>query len=259
MENYQDLRKAVENHGGMVKIGMTVLKHIDGAGRLGPGVLATMSTSLATHGVGHLPPELPNSQDEQVRLYLIDSPLGDVVTAVLNPNDQRDATLRSIGATGIGVHALEQIRQIRQILATHPTTDTQPALPTSGATPHLENEPAPRTPFGRLVASLPSDTFAARSCRTDADYLAVFGALIEELAAADTDLQLAGSLGYRQTDLGQLYTQIAPGKPTTLKLRDLAEAFCRRNTDWVLGRHHRSAPDIRLFYRTLPNKFDPLL
>lgn len=76
MENYQDLRKAVENHGGLFTVGMTVLKHIDGAGRLGPVVLATMSISLATHGMGHLPPELPNSQDEQVRLYLIDSPLG---------------------------------------------------------------------------------------------------------------------------------------------------------------------------------------
>ncbi|WP_407041355.1 hypothetical protein [Rhodococcus ruber] len=110
-----------------------------------------------------------------------------------------------------------------------------------------------------MVTSLPPDTVAARSCRTDADYLAASGALVEALAATDTDLQLARSLGYRQTDLGQLYTQIAPGKRTTLKLRDLAEAFCRRNTDWVLGRHPINAPDIRLFYRTLPGEFDPVL
>lgn len=120
------------------KVEMRVLERIDGAGRLGSSVLSTMSAALANNGIGHLPPELPSSQDEIVRL------------------------------------------------------------------------------------------------------------------------QLAGSLGYRQTELGQLYRHIAPDKPATVKLRALAAAFCRRNPDWILGQHRTSPPDIRLFHRALPPQFAPL-
>ncbi|MCD5422683.1 hypothetical protein LRS71_24545 [Rhodococcus pyridinivorans] len=255
MDNYDDLRKAVDDSNGPLKVEMRVLKRIDGAGRLGSSVLSTMSAALANNGIGHLPPELPSSQDEDVRLYLISSPLGDVITAVLNPTDQRDVTLRNIiGATGTGAHAVEQLRQIRQILATQPSPVAEP-IP---AVPDQHGGPAPHTPVGSLAALLPPEALTVRVCRTDADHIAAFTALVEALAAQDVDLQLAGSVGYRQTELGQLYRRIAPDKPATVKLRALAAAFCRRNPDWILGQHRTSLPDIRLFHRALPPEFVPL-
>lgn len=254
MNNYDDLRKAVEGSDGPFKVEMRILKRIDGAGRLGSSVLSTMSAALANNGMGHLPPELPSSQDEDVRLYPINSPLGDVITAVLNPTDQRDATLRNIGATGMGAHAFEQLRQIRQILASQPSPAAEP-IPEA---PDRRGEPAPHTPVGSLAALLPPQVLAARACRTDADHIAAFTALVEALAARDVELQLAGSVGYRQTELGQLYRRIAPDKPATVKLGALAAAFCRRHPDWILGQHRTSLPDIRLFHRALPPQFAPL-
>ncbi len=58
-----------------------------------------ISRSLESHGLGHLPQELPPNQEDPVRLYLLDSPIADVIKAVLIPSDRGDETLCSIGAS----------------------------------------------------------------------------------------------------------------------------------------------------------------
>jgi hypothetical protein len=91
---------------------MDTLKKIDGAGRLGVHVRTAISKTLESHGLGHLPRELPPNQEDPVRLYLLGSPIADVIKAVLGPSDRGDETLRSIGTS----EAQEQLRQIRQIV-----------------------------------------------------------------------------------------------------------------------------------------------
>lgn len=112
MERYEDLRNAVTTNDGLYKTSMGTLKKTDGAGRLGVHVRTAISKTLESHGLGHLPHELPPNQEDAVRLYLLGSPIADVIKAVLAPSDKGDETLRSIGNS----EAQEQLRQIRHIV-----------------------------------------------------------------------------------------------------------------------------------------------
>lgn len=112
METYEALRTAVANNDGLRKTTMDTLKKIQGAGRLGVHVRTEISRALESHGLGHLPQELPPNQEDVVRLYLLGSPVADVIKAVLNPSDRGDETLRSIG----GSEAEDLLRQIRQLV-----------------------------------------------------------------------------------------------------------------------------------------------
>ena len=71
-----------------------------------------ISRSLESYGLGHLPRELPPNQEDPVRLYLLGSPVADVIKAVLTPSDKGDDTLRAISTS----EAQEQLHQIRQIV-----------------------------------------------------------------------------------------------------------------------------------------------
>lgn len=112
MDSYEELRVAVAANGGLQKTTMDTLKKIEKAGRLGVHVRTGISRTLESHGLGHLPQELPPNQEDVVRLYLLGSPVADLIKAVLSPSDRGDETLRSIGNS----EAEEQLRQIRQIV-----------------------------------------------------------------------------------------------------------------------------------------------
>jgi hypothetical protein len=112
MDSYEELRAAVAANDGLQKTTMDTLKKIDGAGRLGVHVRTAISRTLESHGLGHLPQELPPNQEDVVRLYLLGSPVADLIKAVLAPSDRGDETLRAIGNS----EAEEQLRQIRQLV-----------------------------------------------------------------------------------------------------------------------------------------------
>jgi hypothetical protein len=112
VDSYEELRNSVTANYGLRKITMGTLKKIDGAGRLGVHVRTAISRTLESHGLGHLPRELPPNQEDVVRLYLLGSPIADLIKAVLTPSDRGDETLRAVG----GSEAEEQLRQIRQIV-----------------------------------------------------------------------------------------------------------------------------------------------
>lgn len=111
MDSYIELRSAVEE-AGVYTTSMDTLKTIQSAGRLGVHVRSAISRALESHGIGHLPPELPVNQVDEVRLYLLGTPIADVVSAVLKPNTRGDAMLRSIGSAD----AEEKLLQIREIV-----------------------------------------------------------------------------------------------------------------------------------------------
>ena len=111
MDSYSELRAAVVD-AGVYTTTMETLKRIQDAGRLGIHVRSAISRALASHGIGHLPAELPPNQDDEVRLYLLGTPIADVVSAVLTPSKRGDAMLRSVGSSD----AQEKLAMIRDIV-----------------------------------------------------------------------------------------------------------------------------------------------
>lgn len=86
-----DLDKAVKANGGVLRVAMWALRDIDGYGRLGVRVLTSIHDKLADIGVGHLPSDLPNNQNQNVVLYKVSSEAGAVVAAVRNGSSTGDA------------------------------------------------------------------------------------------------------------------------------------------------------------------------
>jgi hypothetical protein len=110
--NYEELRESVAVNGGLHTIEMGTLRDIQGAGRLGIHVRDAITRSLESHGMGHFPGELPANQYDDVRLYLLGSPIADIVKAVLSPSIKGDEALRTVANS----EAQEQLRQIREIV-----------------------------------------------------------------------------------------------------------------------------------------------
>ncbi|WSB85707.1 hypothetical protein OHA60_19065 [Streptomyces cellulosae] len=110
--SYEELRAAVTADGGLHVITMGALRDIEGVRRLGNRVLGTISGQLSSHGMGHLPKELPTNQDSPVRVYLLGTPIAEVVDAVHHPSLKGDETLRGVG----GSEARAQLQKIREII-----------------------------------------------------------------------------------------------------------------------------------------------
>ncbi|GAA1225732.1 hypothetical protein GCM10009665_15260 [Kitasatospora nipponensis] len=111
-DNYDELRESVTANDGLYTIDMGTLRDIQRAGRLGIHVRDAISRSLQSHGMGHIPGELPGNQYDEVRLYLLGSPIGDIVKAVLSPSNKGDDALRAVNAS----EAQDQLRRIREIV-----------------------------------------------------------------------------------------------------------------------------------------------
>lgn len=97
ISSYEELRDAAVKDGGLFKTDMLTLKDIQGVGRLGRHVRESISHELESHGMGHLPCELPAYQGEEVRLYVLGGTIAEVVRAVTRPNDNGDMVLRGVG------------------------------------------------------------------------------------------------------------------------------------------------------------------
>lgn len=101
VDTWDDLRKAVEEAGGILRIYMGHLRHLAAAGRLGINVRNDISRRLAGLGLGHLPAELPPYQENEVVLYQLGTPAADVVEAVRGDNFARaEAALRRLNTKG---------------------------------------------------------------------------------------------------------------------------------------------------------------
>jgi hypothetical protein len=98
---------------GMVTYPMSILRDIDGAGKLGVHVRKKISQELRARGIDHLPEDLPANQGDAVRVFKRGTPLYRVIQAVLDPSPDGDSVLRSI----VNDDAREKIEQIERILA----------------------------------------------------------------------------------------------------------------------------------------------
>ncbi|WP_369036549.1 hypothetical protein [Streptomyces adonidis] len=114
-DSYQELRAKVEADGGLRVVTMRDLRNVEGVSRIGSQVPGKISQQLGSHGMGHIPAELPSDQNSPVRLYVLGTPIADAVDAILEPSPNGDAILRGVGDSEAREDRLRQIREIVRV------------------------------------------------------------------------------------------------------------------------------------------------
>jgi hypothetical protein len=112
VENWDELRDLVTEKGGVLTVSMATLRDIHGAGKLGIWVREHIQEKLKGVGLGHYPPELPQYQENSVRLYRLGTPLADLIKAVLEPGETNDARLLKMTDSD----ASEVLKKIRELV-----------------------------------------------------------------------------------------------------------------------------------------------
>lgn len=110
-ESIGGLRTSVEQAGNVKTVRMWSLRDAYGAGRLGVHVRTNISKALRGHGLGHYPPELPEYQEDFVRIYTLGSTAGELIEAVLHLSDEADDVIRDRAGRNSDV-VLEKIREL---------------------------------------------------------------------------------------------------------------------------------------------------
>lgn len=111
-KGFDALKEEVEGNENVKTVTMARLRDIYGVRRLGDNVCAEISNKLQGVGLGHYPEDLVPDASEQVRVYKLGTPVGDVMTAAQNPGPEGDKTLRDL-AEG---DATEIVRQVKAIV-----------------------------------------------------------------------------------------------------------------------------------------------
>jgi hypothetical protein len=112
VHSYDELSDHVAENQGLLKVQMSLLRDLEGAGRLGKLIRDKIHGNLLAAQMGHLPVELPNDQWDYVRIYRRDFPIGNVIEAILNPNDAGDKLLRNLS----GKEAEKKLSELRVLL-----------------------------------------------------------------------------------------------------------------------------------------------
>lgn len=112
---WDEIKEQTEKNGNVRTFSMDTLKEAHGAGRLGVNVRAEIDQALAGIGLGHVPTELPSSQNEQVRIYKRGTPVGQLIEMVLAPGELNDkALVDRVGMQGPDYAAI--IQKIRELV-----------------------------------------------------------------------------------------------------------------------------------------------
>lgn len=82
--DWHGLLTAVEENQGIHRVTVETLRQLEGRQRVGKHILKEIEDKLRTLGLGHLPRELPNRQQQSVLLYRLGTPASDVIQAVEN-------------------------------------------------------------------------------------------------------------------------------------------------------------------------------
>lgn len=112
-----DVRSAADENGGLLKVNLGQLREALDFKRLGVRVLSQIADALDDRGLGYFPEwvldanETPRYGDE-VRVFVKKSPIGELVSAVLNPTDDGDERLTETA----GSSAATTLSEIRQLL-----------------------------------------------------------------------------------------------------------------------------------------------
>jgi hypothetical protein len=113
---YEEIKSAVEEHGGVTTLSMADLRDAEGAGRLTRGINERISKALERRGLGHVPykaEDLSTSQWDEVRIFDRTSPIGKVIEAAHQVGEDFDKELRE----AVAGEASDMLDQIRAILS----------------------------------------------------------------------------------------------------------------------------------------------
>jgi len=94
MANWDEIKNKVEENDNVLTVVMSELKEAIEKEKLGVNVRAKISKTLAGMGLGHIPREIPSSQDEYVRLYKRGTPIGELIDIVMTPGTNNDQKLK---------------------------------------------------------------------------------------------------------------------------------------------------------------------
>jgi hypothetical protein len=109
--NFDELFAAVKADGGVLTVGMWLLRNLQGAGKLGARVIDDIERELKKRGLRHMPASLPTSQNDPVRLFIGSARVGHLIDAALEVSPDADAVLREHAETKTGV-LRQRIREI---------------------------------------------------------------------------------------------------------------------------------------------------
>lgn len=129
VSTWNELVEVIDAREGVVMIPMETLRRLEGAQRLGIHVLKSISSRLATLGVGHMPEDLPNRQDQEAILYRYGTPASEVISAVRN-GLTGSISLRSVFDALHRVNAAPEITEVvhREVLDDKLTTAAKAVL-----------------------------------------------------------------------------------------------------------------------------------
>lgn len=116
MTNMNDIKKAVENAGGVLTFEAWELRDAIAAGRLTPRINGMISESLKSYGLGHVPADpnlLPTSQYEPVRVYDMGTSVGKVIAAAQTPGETNDRLL----IESVDGDAADLVARVRALVA----------------------------------------------------------------------------------------------------------------------------------------------
>ncbi|QBI56296.1 hypothetical protein [Streptomonospora litoralis] len=114
VNDFNDVADTLRAGNGYGHAYMVDLRNLTGWKKLSGNIRKEISSSLYAVGVGHLPQELPGNQNEEVRLYALDSRIGEIVAAVLSPSYRGDTLLQDLVADSSDAGG--KLKRIRQIL-----------------------------------------------------------------------------------------------------------------------------------------------
>ena len=108
---WDELKEKVEQNENVLTVSTAELRDIYGVKRMGVHVAHEIEAKLAGVGLG-VTPEIEADAWQQVRLFKLGTPVGDILNAANNPGDEGDRTLRDL-AEG---DASERLRQIKALV-----------------------------------------------------------------------------------------------------------------------------------------------
>jgi len=108
------LREQIEAEGGIATVSMEELRDHAGWERLGVNVVRDIASKMRRGGLATLPSmeTLPISRQAEIRVYVTDSRVGDIIAAVIEPNAKGDKLLREIG----GDDASDVLKAVRELV-----------------------------------------------------------------------------------------------------------------------------------------------
>ncbi len=109
---YSDIKQGLQDCGGISRIAMWQLREANGNTRLGTNVTNEIGQKLRRKGIGYIN-QLGLGQYDEVRLYLISSPIGSIIEALDDLSPAADQILADASSCQ---SKLEMVREVVEVV-----------------------------------------------------------------------------------------------------------------------------------------------